>query len=194
MHSKAILNISIKIVGIFYALSSISVLLTDIAQTIVSWDLFTHTSQHDIVSKMMEIKITYATIAATSIILFFISLFLIFHSEKVTTRILKEDNSSSIPTNITHLSLFDISIKVIGVFTLLSSIPYISDLASKYWIMKDKLMLLEANGKIELSASVLSLVLHFFVGFLFIFYSESIASKLSRAGFEKTNVTDIDET
>ncbi len=194
MDSKAILNVSIKVVGIFYALSAFSVLMTDIAQTIVSWDLFTHTSQGDLVSKMMEVKITYATIAATRIILFVIALILIFNSEKITTRILKENSSAAISTNITHISILDLSIKIIGVFALLSAIPYISVVASKYWIMKDKLTLLDPNGKIQLTASVLSLVLYFCVGCVFIVYSDAIASKLSREGYEEANVTDEGET
>jgi hypothetical protein len=122
------------------------------------------------------------------------SLLFIFNSERVATKIVRESSDkASVSTDITHISILDISLKVVGIISLLSAIPYISDLTSKYWIMNDKLKILDSHGKSELSASILSVVLHLCAGFVLIFYSNILASKLCRTGLEATNTTDTDE-
>ncbi len=188
------MNTSLKIVGVFYALSALNMLLVDTTQTILSWDLFRNFPPRDLISKMSEIEITFAAIALTRVVLFAISLTVIFKSEWIVNKIVKGGyDLEGLSPDIPSISIFDTAIKIFGFFSILSAIPYVSDVLSKYCIMKNKVELLDSHSKIALTSSGLSAILYLCTGLLLVFYSTILAEKLTRRHGLESDITDVDE-
>jgi len=128
------------------------------------------------------------------ILLFFFSLLIIFKSEKIANFLLKREGA----INNTHGDIFagpalNISIKIFGFFSLLSAIPYFSDLLSNYWVMREDLKLYDLAGKIKLASFGISVLLYVCIGLVLIFYSKMIADRLLKADSGKTNEGDTTE-
>lgn len=75
--------------------------------------------------------------------------------------------------------LLNISIKIFGFFSILSSIRPISSLLAKYLVMKDSINLYDSKGKITLASSALEALLYILAGAILIYYSAYIAKKIS---------------
>jgi len=177
MNSKVTLNLCLKVVGIFYALSALNTLPSSISQIILTWDAWRPAVQDDPFKMMLNFKAAALASLCTPLIVFAISLAVILKSEKITSLILKnEDQVSSGGVDLTKI--LTVSMILLGFFSLLSSIPSISSVLSKYLIMKNNIKLFDDKAKIELAYSALRAILYIFAGVFLLRYSVPITKKV----------------
>ena len=181
MRSKTILNICLKVVGVYYALNALNMLPSTISQLILTWDAWKYAAEDDPMRMMINYKLASVLSILIPILLFVLALIIIFKSESIVNFLLKDDDASeqTLSDNLSDTAL-DISIKIFGFFSFLSSIPHLSKLLSRYWIMKGNIKLYDNTGKIELVSSAISVVLYILVGFLLIYYSKPLSQRLLR--------------
>ena len=113
-------------------------------------------------------------------LLLFGALLVVFKSERITNLLDRKNDFSEddLAANLSPFAL-DVSIKIFGLFSILSSIPYLSGLLSRFWIMKGNIKLYDNTGKIELASSGISAALYILVGNLLLYYSGALTQKLS---------------
>ena len=195
MTSKSLLNISLKIIGVYYGLSALNTLPTNILQTVMFWNAWQYNDQNDPLRIMINYKTASLVGLLIPILLFFFSLLIVFKSEKISNFLLKrEGTSNNIYGDILPTTVLNISIKIFGFFSLLTAIPYVSDLLSNYWVMKEDLKLYELSAKIKLASFAISVLLYVCIGLILIFYSSVIADRLLKTDSKKTNEDDATET
>jgi len=195
MSSKSLFNLCLKIVGVYYALSALSMLPSTISQMVLLWDAWKYTTQNDPLKLMVNYKTASLVGLFIPILLFLFALLIIFKSEKITNLLLrKEDLLNNARLSDFSVTALNFSIKIFGFFSLLSSIPYVSDLLSNYLVMRENLKLYDNTGKIKLASSGISAILYISVGLMLIFYSSVIANRLLKADSRKTNEDDTTET
>ena len=170
MNSKNILNICLKVVGIYYALSALNMLPSTITQLIITWDAWKIASEDDPMALMINFKLASVMSILIPILLFIISLIIVFKSKSITNFIVKKEEEPhfTISDNISYTAL-DISIRIFGFFSVLSAIPHLSELISRCLIMKDQIKLYNKTAKIDLASSGISAVLYISIGLLLIF-------------------------
>lgn len=195
MSSKSILNISLKVTGVYYALGALNMLPSGIAQIVLFWDSWKYTAHNDPLKLMINYKSASLVGLLIPILLFLFALLIIFKSEKITNFLLrKEEPLNNARLNDLSITVLNFSIKIFGFFSLLSSIPYVSDLLSNYWVMRENLKLYDNTGKIKLASSGISIVLYVCIGLILIFCSSGIADKLLKAGSKEIEEVDNTET
>ena len=195
MTSKSLLNMSLKIMGVYYALSALNTLPTSISQTVMFWDAWKYTTQNDPLRLMINYKIVSLVGLFIPILLFFFSLLIIFKSEKISNFLLKREGTiNNTHWDILPTTVLNISIKIFGFFSLLTAIPYVSDLLSNYWVMREDLKLYDLTAKIKLASFAISVLLYVCIGFILILYSSVIADRLLKADSKETNEGDTTET
>lgn len=195
MTSKSLLNICLKVMGVYYGLSALNTLPTSILQTVMFWNAWQYNTQNDPLRFMVNYKIASLVGLFIPILLFFFSLLIIFKSEKIANFLLKREGAiNNTHWDILPVTALNISIKILGFFSLLSAIPYVSDLLSNYWIMREDLKLYDLTGKIKLASFGISALLYVCIGLILIFYSSMIADRLVKAEFRKTTEVDPTET
>lgn len=178
MSSKITLNLCLKVVGVYYALSALNTLPSSISQIILTWDSWKAVAPNDPLNIMLNFKAAALASIITPLIMFVISLAFIFKSESITSIILKYDD----PTNSGGLDLskiLTVSLILLGFFSFLSSIPAISSLLSKCLIFKNNIKLYDDKGKIELAYSSLRAFLYILAGLFLIRYSVPITKKVT---------------
>jgi hypothetical protein len=178
MNSKSILNVCLKVMGMFYALSALNTLPSSISQIILTWDAWKPAAKGDPLEMMLNFKSAALASLFTPMIIFIISLVIIFKSEKISSFILKSEDSFSC-IQLDHKKILCISIILFGLFSILSAIPSISSVLSKYLIMTDSIKLYDNKAKIELAYSALRALLYILAGAFLIRYSPSISKKVS---------------
>ena len=147
MNSRPILNICLKVMGVYYALSALNMLPSSISQVILFWGAWKQTVRSDPLNIMVNFKSASLVGLFIPILLFLLALFIIFKSEKIVNLLLrKEEPHNNAPLNDLSFTALNLSIKIFGFFSFLSSIPYVSDLLSNYWVMKENLKLYDYNG------------------------------------------------
>jgi hypothetical protein len=195
MSSKSILNICLKVTGVYYALSALNMLPSGIAQIVLFWDSWKYTTNNDPLKLMINYKSASLVGLLIPILLFLFAVLIIVKSEKITNFLLrKEEPLNNAGLNDVSITFLNFSIKIFGFFSLLSSIPYVSDLLSNYWVMRENLKLYDNTGKIKLASSGISIVLYVCIGLILIFYSRGIAHKLLRTESKSTKEIDTTET
>ena len=177
--------------GVYYALSALNTLPASILQTVIFWNAGQFNRQNDPLGTMMSLSLVGILIP---FLLFFFSLLITFKSEKISNFVFKRGDSVTTHADILPATALNISIKLFGFFSLLTAIPYVSDLLSNYWVMKENLKLYELSAKIKLASSAISFVLYVCIGFILIFYSSAITDRLLRADSKKPNEDDTTET
>lgn len=177
MNSKSIFNVCLKVMGMFYALSALNMLPSSITQIILTWDAW-ETFAKDDPGMMLNFKSAALAGLFTPMIIFVFSLVIIFKSEKISSFILNNEDSFSC-IQLDHKKILCISIILIGLFSILSAIPSISSVLSKYLIMTDSIKLYDNKAKIELATSALRALLYILAGAFLIRYSTSITKKFS---------------
>ncbi len=181
--------------GVYYALSALNTLPTSISQMVMFWDAWKYTTQNDPLRLMINYKIVSLVGLFIPILLFFFSLLIIFKSEKISNFLLKREMTiNNTHWDILPTTALNISIKIFGFFSLLTAIPYVSDLLSNYWVMRDDLKLYDLTAKIKLASFAISVLLYVCIGFILIFYSSVIADRLLKADSKETNEGDTTET
>ncbi len=195
MTSKSLLNICLKIMGVYYGLSALNTLPTSILQTVMFWNAWQYNTQNDPLSIMINYKTASIVGLLIPILLFFFSLLIIFKSEKISNFLLKREGSvNNTYGDILPTTALNISIKIFGFFSILAAIPYVSDLLSNYWVMREDLKLYERAAKIKLASFAISVLLYVCIGLILIFYSSVIADRFLKADSKKTNEDDATET
>jgi hypothetical protein len=121
-------------------------------------------------------------------------LLIIFKSEKISNFVLKRGDSVTTHADILPATALNISIKIFGFFSLLTAVPYVSDLLSNYWVMKENLKLYELSAKIKLASSAICVVLYICIGLIIIFYSSPITDRLLKADSKKPDEEDATAT
>ena len=177
MNSRSVLNLCIKVMGIYYALSALNMLPSSISQTILTWDSWKYAAKDDSLQMMMNFKVAALASMMIPLILFAISLLIVFNSEKICNFILKDEDSCY--GEKWKNDILNIAIKMFGFFSLLSAIPPISSLLSKYWIMKDSIKLYDKTAKIELTSSGLRAFIYILVGVFLVLCSSAVAKRVS---------------
>jgi hypothetical protein len=180
--------------GVFYALKALNMILSNTSQIILFWGEWDHINQYD--PRMMA-NFKSASIAELllPILFFFIALFIIFKSENIADYLLrKEDPLNSEHSDYLSISVLNFCIKIFGFFAILSSIPHVADLLSKYWVMSEKLNFYDDPSKIHIASSAISAVLYIIIGLVLVFYSSTIANKLIKIDSNHTDEADISET
>ena len=129
MNPRSVLNLCIKVMGIYYALSALNMLPLSISQTLLTWDSWKYAAKDDPLQMMMNFKVAALASMLIPLILFAISLLIVFKSEKICDFILK--NEDSCHGEKSKNDILNISIKMFGFFSLLSAIPSISSVLSK---------------------------------------------------------------
>jgi hypothetical protein len=133
MNSKSILNVCLKVMGVYYALSALNMLPSGISQIFLFWDVWKYTAQKAPLALMINYKIASLVGLFIPILLFFFSLLIIFNSEKIANFLFrKEQVLANSPSDDLPSTVLNLSIKIFGFFSVLSSIPFISDLLSSY--------------------------------------------------------------
>lgn len=180
--------------GVYYALKALNMIPSSISQIILFWGEWNHNDQYDL-RTMVNFK--SATIAGLllPILFFFIALFIIFKSENIADYLLRnEEPFNSEHSDYLSISVLNFCIKIFGFFAILSSIPYVSDLLSKYWVMRENLKFYDDPSKVHLASSAISAVLYIITGLVLVFYSNMIANKLIKIDSNRTDETDTSET
>jgi len=159
------------------------------------WNPWQYNTQNDPLRFMVNYKIASLVGLFIPILLFFFSLLIIFKSEKIANFLLKREGAiNNTQWDILAGTALNISIKIFGFFSLLSAIPYFSDLLSNYWVMREDLKLYDLAGKIKLASFGISVLLYVCIGLTLIFYSNIIADRLLKADLRKRNKVDTTET
>ena len=180
MSTRLILNICLKVVGVFYALKALNYLPRTISQLVLTWQALSKTPDKDPLGMMFNFKLATMVGILIPIVLFFIALVLILKSESLAKYLLPTDDSLKeiLPSDASNVIL-SICIKIFGFFSVLSAIPYVSRFASRLWIMKKNLRYYDTTGKIDLGSAGIAAALYIGVGLVLIFHSDNIAQKLS---------------
>ncbi len=178
MNSRSILNLCLKVIGLYYALSALDRLPSSITEIILTKDAWKYSATNDPLQMMINYKAAALANLLIPLILFLISLVVIFKSEKISKLILK-DECIFHGENGDTISILNISIKIVGFFSLISSIPSISAFLSKLSIMKGSISLYDNRGKTELASSAIRALLYICVSGALIYFSSSIAKKVS---------------
>jgi hypothetical protein len=182
MSSRLILNICLKVVGVFYALNALNYLPGTISQLVLTWRALSQTPDKDPLNLMINYKLATVVSILIPIVLFVIALVLILKSESLARYLLPTDDSLKdiLSTDSSHVIL-SICIKIFGFFSVISAIPYLSKFASRLWIMKENFKYYDNTGKIDLGSAGIAAALYIGVGLILIFHSDKIAQKLSPA-------------
>jgi hypothetical protein len=181
MSSSFLLNICLKVIGVYYALSALNMLPSSIMQILLTWDAWSDAAGKDPFGLMINYKIAFLMSLLLPILLFLFASLIVFKSEYIANVLLrKEGSSDNVPLDAPTPTALNFAIKIFGFFSVLSSIPYVSELLSKCWIMRDNLQLLDTRGKIELASSSVSVVLYVSVGVVLVFYSSIVANRLMK--------------
>lgn len=190
MSSKTILNICLKVVGIYYALNALNMIPSTVSQLILTWEAWKRTAENDPVGLMLNYKLASFFSILIIILLFVFALLIILKSDKIVNFLLKNDEASNITLSDNFaFTALDISIKIFGLFSVIYSIPSLSKLLSRYWIMKESIKFYDNTGKIELASAGISAVLYILVGLLLVFYSRPLSQRL--LGIE--SISDLEE-
>lgn len=193
MSSKTILNICLKVVGVYYALNALNMLPSTISQLVLTWDAMKNVDQNDAFGMILNFKLASLLSVIIPILLFVLAMIVIFKSEKIVTFLVKKDEILNPTASDNHFTFaLNISIKIFGFFSLFSSVPYLSKLLSRYWIMKDNLKLYDNTGKIELASAGITAVIYIVTGILLLLYSTPLSEKLMRNGVGRTKRTDYE--
>jgi hypothetical protein len=194
MDSRSLFNICLKVLGVYYALSALNMLPSTISQIALFWDSWKYTPQADPLKLMVNYKIASLVGIIIPVLLFLFSLLIIVKSEKIAAFLLKKELPNNASSDNLSITALNFSIKIFGFFSVLSSIPYVSDLLSSYWVMRENLKFYDNTGKIKLASSGISAVLYVCIGLLLIFYSSGIADKLLKTKSESTKEVDTTGT
>lgn len=178
MNSNSILNLCLKVMGVFYALRAVNTLPSSISQILLTWNAWKPVAKDDPLQMMLNFKAAALASLLIPLIVFIISLVVVFKSEKICSLILKSENLYS-SSKLEHSKILCICIILLGFFSLLESIPSISSVLSKYLIMKDSMKLYDNKAKIEVIYSVLRSILYICAGAFLILQSATIAKKIS---------------
>jgi hypothetical protein len=196
MKTDTVLNICLKVLGVFYALKALNMLPSTISQVVLTWDVWQQAGEHDPLRMMVNYKVASMVSVLIPILLFVIALFLVFKSENIVRFLCSRQDLSSdaaIADNL-PMNAMTISIKIFGFFSVLSAVPHLSNLLSRYWIMRENLRLYDNTGKIELASSAICTVLYVGVGLLLIFFSSALAKKLLAIDVKKETGLDTIRT
>jgi hypothetical protein len=189
MSLKSIFDVCLKVMGVYYVLGALSGLLATLLQSIVFWDSWKDENQNgQLYIALLAGFFTYA-------LFFLVALLIIFKSQKVATLLLKKEESS-VNAHLDNSSdtALNFSIKLFGFFSILSAIPHVSSLLSRYWVMRDKLALYDNSAMINLTSSGISAVLYISMGLALIFYSSVITDKLLKADLERGKEAETTDT
>jgi hypothetical protein len=181
MSTRLILNICLKVVGVFYALKALNYLPSTISQLVLTWNTWSQQDKYSL-GMMVDFKLAIVVSILIPIVLFVIALVLIIKSESLARYLLPTDDSLKevLPSDSSNVVL-NICIKVFGFFSVLSAIPYLSKFASRLWIVKENIKYYDTTGKIDLGTAGIASALYIGVGLILIFHSDKIAQKLSPA-------------
>jgi len=194
MTAKFLLNICLKIMGVYYALSALNTLPASILQTVIFWNAgIFNRQQNDPFGTMISYKTVSLVGLLIPFLLFFFSLLIIFKSERISSFVCKKGDTITTHGDILPATALNISIKIFGFFSLLTAIPYVSDLLSHYWVMKENLKLYEPQAKIKLASSAICVVLYICIGLILIFYSSAITDRFLKADSKKPDEEDATE-
>ena len=181
MNSRSLLNICLKVIGVYYALSALNMLPSSITQILLTWNVWSATARRDPFGLMVNYKIAFLMSVLIPILLFLFASLILFKSEYIVNVLLrKEGTFDNVPLDAPAITALNFAVKIFGFFSLLSSIPHVSELISKCWVMRDDLQVLDSRAKIELASSGVSVVLYLAVGVVLVFYSRLIANKLMK--------------
>lgn len=178
MNSDSILNLCLKIMGVFYALRAVNTLPSSISQILLTWDAWKPAAKDDPLQMMLNFKAAALASLLIPLFVFIISLVVVFKSEKICSFILKNENFYC-SGKLAHSKILCISIILLGFYSLLESIPSISSVLSKYLIMEDSMSLYDNKAKIEVVYSVLRAIFNICAGVFLILQSATIAKKIS---------------
>jgi hypothetical protein len=178
MNSRVIINLCLKVMGVYYALSALNMLPTSVSQIIMTWSSWKFSVKDDPLQLMLNYKFAAMASLLIPVLLFIIALLVIFKSEKISSCILKAEDSFEVEKS-DNDKLLNISIKIFGFFSILSSIPPVSSLLSKYFVMKGSVLLYDDKGKITLASSAFEAIIYILAGAILIYYSADIAKRIS---------------
>jgi len=179
MNSRAILNICLKVVGVYYVLNALNMLPSSISQAILMRNSWDHAFIDGNFQMMLNLKVVTFVSLLIPLILFIISTIVIFYSEKISTFILESEENLTINSEVDN-KILNISIKIFGFFSLISAVPPLTSLISKYLIMGNKIKLYDNTAHIEIASFAFRVVLYICIGCFLIRYSNSIAEKISK--------------
>lgn len=178
------MNTSLKIVGICYALSALNMFLQNITQLAYSWHLWSRPAENYPSGMRINFKLASVLSLVVPTIIFVISMLVIFKSEKIVSLIKKENEAYDNPM-LDSLPILNISIKLFGLFALLSSIPQLSEFLGRLWILRLERWPFDNQFKIALASSGICALLYIGVGVLLILYSDYLAEMILEAGSRK---------
>ncbi len=195
MSSKSIFNICLKVIGVYYALSSLNMLPSSIGQTILFWNTMNHNNQNDSLGMMVNIKSASIVSMVIPTLLFLFSLLIIFKSQNISNYLLEKDEPLAIEhSDSLSITVLNFCIKMFGFFAILSSIPYLADLLSIYWVMRENLKFYDDPSKIKYASSAISAVLYIIIGLVLILNSSMLANRLLKIDSGRAGLTDKTET
>jgi hypothetical protein len=181
MSSRFLLNICLKVIGVYYALSALNQLASTIMQMFLTWNAWSDAARKDFFGLMINYKIAFVMSLLIPILLFLLASLIVFKSQYIANVLLrKEGSSDNVPLDAPAPTALNFAIKIFGFFSVLSSIPYVSDLLSRCWVMRENLQVLDTRGKTELTSSGVSALLYISVGIVLVFYSSIIANRLMK--------------
>ena len=186
MRIQKILDICIKVIGIYYLVKTLNM----IPETIY---LFMNVRKFDLADPA-----TASTMfGAPQLVIFSILSFVFFMllaigllvwSERISKYLYPEDVSEfpNLPDEFSKIA-FSVCVKVIGLLTILAAIPKLSYFLSRIWIWKENLRYYDANAKIELTQSAISAILFIGVGLILIRSSEKVSGLLNQVNKTSEN-------
>jgi uncharacterized Tic20 family protein len=150
-------------------------------QTFFMWNVWSDATRKDPLGLMINYKIAFIMSLLLPILLFLLASLIVWKSEYIVSVLLrKEGSSDNVLLDAPASTALNFAIKIFGFFSVLSSIPYVSELLSKCWVMRDNPQFLDTRGKTQLASSGVSVVLYISVGVVLVFYSSVIATRLMK--------------
>ena len=107
MSTRLILNICLKVVGVFYALKALNYLPGNISQLVITWQAFGKTPDKDPLGMIFNYKLATIVSILIPIVLFAIALALILKSESLARYLIQTEDSLKeiLPSDSSHVIL-----------------------------------------------------------------------------------------
>jgi hypothetical protein len=188
MNLRSLLNVSIKVIGIYYTLSSLYDLTYAIPELILLWSAWKKPSP-DFSVEIFKNSVILNVFVPILFIPFLI--WIVFKSEKIVNYLLKHDDTADQPfSGDISIHLLNISVKLFGLYSILLSISNLSEFMTNTWAIKEEYKYYEYAFKLEYASLGVTGVLYILAGVGLIYYSKPLSQVMVKMESEAGGIGD----
>jgi len=179
MKIQTIVSICVKIIVVFYAMSSINKIPEAVTSIILTLQM------NDLI---VQNKLLLSANIIIPFVTFIFAVILIVKSDALTKLLYHSDEN----INFTIVNFFPntamvLSLKIFGIVAILRIVPQISYFLSRYYVMGENFKYYETTAKIQLVSSVFSALFYLGIGAFLIFRADKIAGILTQNEISESN-------